>query len=535
MSKAAGKRGSYGEAKIEDIERAITDPETAPDGIILADEFAADPAIPSKPFIRENLSYNTTGPNTGQGSVNTSIGGMPYTDIGGAVFNHPLRAQIVYKKNQFQFNASTPDVANYNCIFSRNNGVEVGTYLFGATSPGTFLSFAYYKQVSAVVGSSVNWSPHGAYMYPALGDADDGSTNVRGIWIDGNTVNNPNWTFTASVNPTGTDIYLQVYRYDGTRYIPYITGGTPQYLHLTTAGSFIAPTIANPGYYALRVTDNTVLTNTPTITALGLYELSDCFAHLTIPGIEQFRDIASEFRILGNTFRLEVETQISNRGGQIAASSMRRTYDFVTTFVDSGGGSPVNGTAKTMIQNIIAQDGSTEGRADNGFFGFRRPKHPKEFKVKPTFLYDGFGMRNTYGYPIVPVEDYFVWAASFPASGVAATTLTNQLTGHRWAYINYNRKDTSGWMSELLPNTTWDQVKSAVKRLMYVPQFFENPFHWSALKAFIGRWGPRVKKFLNIAAAPAGLIANAAFPGSGAAVTGGLNIAGNVAGALAGV
>jgi hypothetical protein len=138
---------------------------------------------------------------------------------------------------------------------------------------------------------------------------------------------------------------------------------------------------------------------------------------------------------------------------------------------------------------MVSQDTNAYvGSWINGMYGFLKPSDPSDFHMQHPFSYDPFAdvMQNC-SFPLVPSSGYL--CSVFQVSVDAGATTYSAGAGHYIMTTSVEFSTTDIWFNSENPGPSDKAFEQASILLRPLPQFHENPLHFSDIMGWIKKIG----------------------------------------------
>lgn len=339
----------------------------------------------------------------------------------------------------------------------------------------------------------------GKRNYAVRDNAGLSDSRFTWVWIDGDPVAKTNiytkWftdpaLLTAVPKELSSPGTLYLWRHNGSRQLVY---QETTILH-TSIGWPTEIEITEPGYYALDVCLETSPIPGPLFLMVKAYGNCPTISHLAIDGLEQREQDFEDLRMTGRSLMLSPESVDAAKGGLVAGVQLP-TMELPTSLV------PYN-EDQSIMQKLNNRQGAVRMDFEDGMYAYHRPTSPEELAFQHPFHYtvvgkEGSTSRNLitgYDVPMFPAGGWVVLAVeaapnafggSSPFPGALARVTVAQA-------MEYHT--TSLWYHLGVPPTAMlenEQVAAIVRGL---PQFYENPFHFSDITNWVKRNAGALKR-----------------------------------------
>lgn len=440
-SKRNGQGGSN--SLIPDYERvaaALAVP-TLNDPVRWSSEFSSAPTAIASPWAIIPAGWNSAG--------NTTIN-IPNTDTFGMIFRSAERAAIIYDSN------SSAAAMNYQIYGSTSTSDENPTA--PATSWNVLVGVTDYNAQylhTPYAKSTYSYSPHGSTLFAGA----DGVSPGRYFWLDGNT---GLYATTVTQYTNVPEFILDLWTPDGIVSDVYTVVGTTG-----TANTTLKTPGTAPGYYSVRIKNQTssgagYITIQMHITDSG----GPICCHRCIPGYDTNVASVNGIRVSAAALMYTNEAADLYKQGKISGFQSPQGTHW-TDYVRSGG----------AFNNVAGSQGSVTTIVSKGMYGFLKPTKPNDFDIQTYIEVDNGVIVDSF-YPLDHQSAFIV---------MYAQVTTSQGQDGYWT-ISYGLEyqTTDVWRAIMYPTMEKEVFDRALEFLKYLPQFHENPLHfsdiWGAIK-----------------------------------------------------
>lgn len=294
----------------------------------------------------------------------------------------------------------------------------------------------------------------------------------------------------ATVGAGWTSINFELYRLDGKLWRFH-----ENYVVPLVAPHAVVTAVARSGYYAFRITTGAAVAansadanNQFYLTLNGI--AANCpfvWAHKAAPQIAGFKENIKTFTVLGASGMYTNTASPLNRQGKILARELpaKTSWENYLNFDD----------VANMSQAVVKD-------SPLGLYSFTKPEGDELGRFR-TLVYDSnFGDNDEYLYLLYPEEPYVLIHASI-------TTVAGR-DAYFTQTISMEYTTLSMFIEQKIGVANGDDLKVALKLLSAMPQFHDNPFHFSDVWDWIKDtakdvWGA-VKEVAPLAVAAAPLL-----------------------------
>jgi len=275
-----------------------------------------------------------------------------------------------------------------------------------------------------------------------------------------------------------------------------LAGATaPAYSASFESGAFAKIVITKSGYYTLKLTGNMGVGST-----IGWYVQVDVVGSsstiqwLPVPGLDVRAAEISALRMVGTSYMISPSSTALSEGGTIVGLQTVETVSPTSYLPFDQSATPTMG----LTSQLIGQRHATSLNFKDGMYGWHKPTSVRCFDYQEPFIYNSAqesvgaslitgGDRQVVGYRsnMYPPGGWMVIAFQAAKNPLGGTDFPGAVA--RLTYSVATNIDTNSiWYSVALPNRgiTMEEVMVCLKD---VPQFTENPFHWSDITNWISR------------------------------------------------
>jgi len=307
----------------------------------------------------------------------------------------------------------------------------------------------------AFIGDADKFHPHGNRLY--CGEAE-GKT---GVWMDASSQHSG--TFTVKIENGGT---LYPFRLVGTSWEPLTSVGT--------ASGSATFTTTRAGYFSFEISMN----SKSKVSAI-LKSKAGSLAHLPMNGVTDKLAVLQSIRTTAASIMITCEASALQKAGAVCgyqAPAGNTWYGFATS------GNPYS--AISQLSGAVCKE------LKNGMYGFLRPASVLDFSMDvPIVLDKGSVVKATYS--LVPEHEFLIIAAKTPEVGGYYPGGDCYLT----ACWGVEVRTSDPWFAMIPPQISSTEYSRHLEILKSVPQWHENPLHFSDIVNFLSGAGKKVLKY----------------------------------------
>jgi hypothetical protein len=295
--------------------------------------------------------------------------------------------------------------------------------------------------------------------------------NRRGFWMNEGDAFQVTPVVAGSLSPLQTT--MEAYYLTGGEWVS-VLDVLPDVL-----GAVISVSVINTGYWAFEIFDNRLPPTPYDITANIVSSTSmDKFAHLCMTNVQVHEESITGARVMGVGLLVSNTAPTLNNNGNCAMTQFDPGVDIADVVNQYANG-----------YQMVSQDTNAYvGSWINGMYGFLKPSDPADFHMQHPFSYDPFAdvMQNC-SFPLVPTSGYL--CAVFQVSVDAGSTTYSAGAGHYIMTTSVEFSTTDIWFNSENPGPSDKSFEQAAILLRPLPQFHENPLHFSDIMGWIKKIG----------------------------------------------
>jgi len=405
----------------------------------------AVPTVVSKPFANLNIDFsiaNTNTSNTPTGAGFAAISRDPFH-----AYIHQIKAPGAWTQAVY--------FDSYSVGISQTCGLP--TRVVTESESRFPLPIVYTKVTAPATLISACLDPcH--YAHNDLG--------LSAVWVNANSGNNATFTLTGNANFAVSDC-LNVYGWDRGVWILLIS-------QACTVSTTVAVAMSVPNYYAFELVMQSASASVSTVTA-QITGLTDFYAIEPIPGFTGKSNMLTSARVNSAAILFSERSPQMYEGGMISAVQLPTNHFWYES---------------CALNTVQTSAGNYTGDLKKGLYGFHRPSSANDYDMEGRFTSVNGSVTAFQLPPIQPPGGWLIVSATVPAvAGVYPGGLANVVC---FWHLEYTTLDT--WVQRSESNLSTFAFLEAMDQLRYLPQFHENPLHWSDIARFVSNIGKTALK-----------------------------------------
>lgn len=325
----------------------------------------------------------------------------------------------------------------------------------------------------------------------------EGNDENEYVWIDGapDIGDQPAITlFTEKAMVIGERFSYVVYAYNAGQPYVYANESVTLVAAKVIGQQIGIQTINNSDYFRVEVSYETE-NDDPVFDANGMWVSvksvcnGEIMRHFSIAGLDENSARVSALRALGLSLFIKNNTAEGYKAGSWIANQMGKGQYWDSVLAED----------PDPFTYLSSKRGNKDLKLASGFYGFMKPAEESDMEYRIPYATTNSEVIIERTFPLDD-EPFIVWVAQIPINNGGADVVNVAVVPDLLATVCWSLEYTTedNWTVTDVAHATPEDWEMALMAISSMEQFYENPIHWAAIRASLGKYAGVASKILAL-------------------------------------